>query len=82
MSLDIHTSWKALSDKEPSQNASVIRAVISEINNMIIDLMAEMLHKDWMSLRQQQKQRIEKAHEQVKYVDKHDNHERHKKVIY
>ncbi|WP_312025856.1 hypothetical protein [Candidatus Cardinium sp. TP] len=82
MSLDIPTSWQALSDKEPSQNDPVTRAVIFAINNMLIDLMAAMSHKDWLSRRQRQKQGIERAHAQGKYRGKQAGHERHKKVVY
>ena len=45
VSLDVPTSWQALSDKEPSQSDPITRAVISAINNMLIDLMAAMSHK-------------------------------------
>lgn len=82
VSLDIPTSWQALSDKEPAQNDPVTHAVISAINNMLIDLMAAMSHKDWISRQQRQKQGIERAHEQGKYRGKQADHERHQKVIY
>jgi DNA invertase Pin-like site-specific DNA recombinase len=82
VSLDIPTSWQVFSDKEPSQNDPVTRAVISAINNMLIDLMAAMSHKDWISRRKRQKQGIERAHEQGKYRGKQADHERHQKVMY
>ena len=56
VSLDVPTSWQALSDKDPSQADPITRAVITAINNMLIDLMAAMSHKDWLSRRQRQKQ--------------------------
>jgi DNA invertase Pin-like site-specific DNA recombinase len=62
VSLDVPTSWQALSDKDPSQADPITRAVITAINNMLIDLMAAMSHKDWLSRRQRQKQGIERAH--------------------
>ena len=43
VSLDVPTSWQALSDKDPSQADPITRAVITAINNMLIDLMAAML---------------------------------------
>ena len=46
VSLDVPTSWQALSDKDPSQADPITRAVITAINNMLIDLMAAMSHKD------------------------------------
>ncbi len=49
VSLDVPTSWQALSDKDPSQADPITRAVITAINNMLIDLMAAMSHKDWLS---------------------------------
>ena len=49
---------------------------------MLIDLMAAMSHKDWLSRRQRQKQGIERAHTLEKYRGKQADHERHKKVIY
>jgi len=58
VSLDVHTSWQALSDKDPSQADPITRAVITAINNMLINLMATMSHKDWLSRRQRQKHTI------------------------
>ena len=49
---------------------------------MLIDLMAAMSHKDWLSRRQRQKQGIERAHTLGKYRGKQADHERHQKVIY
>ncbi len=52
--LDVPTSWQTLSDKDPSQADPITCAVISAINNMLIDLMAAMSHKVWLSRRQRQ----------------------------
>jgi len=83
VSLDVPTSWQALSDKDPSQADPITRAVITAINNMLIDLMAAMSHKDWLSRhRQRQKQGIERAHSQGKYRGKQADQERHPKVLY
>ncbi len=49
---------------------------------MLIDLMAAMSHKDWLSRRQRQKQGIELAHTQGKYRGKQADRERHQKVLY
>ncbi len=49
---------------------------------MLIDLMAVMSHKDWLSRQQRQKQGIERAHKQGKYRGKQADHKRHQKVIY
>jgi len=38
VSLDEPTSWQALSDKAPSQTDPITHAVITAINNMLIDL--------------------------------------------
>lgn len=46
VSLDVPSLWQALVDKDLSQNDPAIRAVITAINNMLIDLMAAMSHKD------------------------------------
>lgn len=62
ISLDVSTSWQALSDKNPSQVEPLTRAVITAIINMLIVLIAAMSHKDCLILRQQQKQGIERAH--------------------
>lgn len=51
-------SWQALSDKDPSQADPITRAVITAINNMLIDLMAAMSHKDWLSCRQRQNREL------------------------
>ncbi|MFP2241013.1 recombinase family protein [Pseudescherichia vulneris] len=82
VSLDVPTSWQALSDKDPSQADPITRAVITAINNMLIDLMAAMSHKDWLSRRQRQKQGIERAHTLGKYRGKQADQERHQKVLY
>lgn len=57
-------------------------AVIAAINNMLIDLMAAMSQKDWLSRRQLQKQGIERAHTLGKYRGKQADQERHQKVLY
>lgn len=49
---------------------------------MLIDLMAAMSHKDWLSRRQRQKQGIERAHTMGKYRGKQADFERHQKVLY
>ncbi len=49
---------------------------------MLIDLMAAMSHKDWLSRRQRQKQGIERAHTLGKYRGKQADQERHQKVIF
>ncbi|MXP67135.1 recombinase family protein [Pantoea sp. Nvir] len=82
VSLDVPTSWQALSDKEPSQTDPITHAVITAINNMLIDLMAAMSHKDWLSRRQRQKQGIERAHMLGKYRGRRADHDRHQKVLY
>ena len=81
VSLDVPTSWQALSDKEPSQSDSITRIVITAINNMLIDLMSAMSHKDWLSRRQRQKQGIERAHTLGEYRGKQADQERHQKVL-
>ncbi|HBR1414299.1 TPA: recombinase family protein [Klebsiella pneumoniae] len=82
VSLDVPTSWQALSEKDPSQTDPITRAVITTINNMLIDLMAAMSHKYWLSRRQRQKQGIERAHSLGKYRGKQADQERHQKVLY
>lgn len=49
---------------------------------MLIDLMAAMSHKDWLSRRQRQKQGIERAHTLGKYRGKQAAQEHHQKVLY
>ncbi|STV77519.1 resolvase domain protein [Klebsiella variicola] len=49
---------------------------------MLIDLMAAMSHKDWLSRRQRQKQGIERTHTLGKYRGKQADQERHQKVIF
>lgn len=66
----------------PSERSVPTRAVISAINNMLIDLMAAMLHMDWLSRRQRQKQGIERAHTLGKYRGKQVDREQHQKVLY
>lgn len=54
----------------------------STINNMLIDLMASMSHKDWLSRRQRQKQGIERAHTLGRYRGKQADQEGHQKFLY
>lgn len=82
VSLDVPTSWQSLSDKDPSQADPITRAVITATNHMLSDLMAAMSHKDWLSRRQRQKQRIERAHSLGNYRGKQADQERHQKVLY
>ncbi|HIF6624607.1 TPA: hypothetical protein ACX37D_000922 [Serratia marcescens] len=82
VSLDVPTSWQALSEKDPSQADPIPRAVITAINNMLIDLMAAMSHKDGLIRRQRQKQGIERAHTLGRYRGKQADQERHQKVLY
>ena len=77
VSLDMPTSWQALSDKDPSQANPVTCAVITVIDSMLIDLMATMSHKDWLSRRQRQKQGIERAYTLGKYQGRQADRERH-----
>lgn len=39
VSLDVPTSWQALSDKDPLLTDPITRIVITTINNMLINLM-------------------------------------------
>lgn len=82
VSLDVPTSWQALSDKDPSHADPITREVITAINNMLIDLVAAISDKDWLSRRQRQKHGIERAHTLGKYRGKQANHDRHQKVLY
>jgi hypothetical protein len=74
--------YNRLSDKAPSQVDPITRAVITAINNMLIDLMVAMSHKDWLSRRQRQKQGIEREHTLGKYRGKQADQERHQKILY
>lgn len=49
---------------------------------MLIDLMAAMSHKDWLSRRQRQKYGIERAHSLGKYRGKQADQKRHQKAMY
>lgn len=82
VSPEVPTSWQAMPDKDLSQAGPITRAVITAINNVLIDLMAAMSHKDWLSRRQRQKQGIGQAHTQDKYRGKQAGHKRHRKVLY
>ncbi len=81
VSLDVPTSWQAV-DSSITHNDPVTRAVLSAINAMLIDLMAAMSHKDWLSRRERQRQGIEKAKIEGKYKGKQADEERHRKVLY
>lgn len=49
---------------------------------MLIDLMAAMSNKDWLSHRQRQKQGIERAYTLGKYRGRQADQERYQKVLY
>ena len=70
--------------RENSINGEAQGGILSLIHiyNMLIDLMAAMSHKDWLSRRQRQKQGIERAHTLGKYRGKQADQERHQKVLY
>lgn len=82
VSLDIPTSWQALNSDNATQADPITHAVISAINTMLIDLMAAMSHKDWISRRERQQQGIVRAQSLGKYKGKQADKERHEKVIY
>lgn len=82
VSLDVPTSWLALTEQQVTQNDPVIKAVLSAINNMLIDLMAAMSHKDYQVRRERQKQGISRARELGKYKGKQADEEQHRKVLY
>ncbi|MRS88886.1 hypothetical protein GJV04_02380 [Enterobacteriaceae bacterium RIT714] len=65
-----------------SQIDPIIRAVITAINNMLIDLKAVMSHRDWLNSHQRHKQGIARAHTQGKYRGKQSVQELHKKAMY
>lgn len=67
-----------MGERYPSEPSGPTRAVISAINNRLIDLMAAKSRKGWLSRRQRQKQGFERAHTLGKLVDR----ERHQKVLY
>ena len=70
VSLDVPTSWQALSDRDPSQSDPITRTVITAINNMLIDLMSAMSHKDWLSRRQRQNREL---NELIRWVNTGEN---------
>ncbi len=82
VSLDIPTSWQAISGQDLQLTDPVTRAIVAAINNMLIDLLAAMSHKDWLSRRERQEQGIERAHALGKYKGKQADIERHRKVLY
>ncbi|WP_245688446.1 helix-turn-helix domain-containing protein [Vibrio sonorensis] len=65
-----------------SENDAVTRAMLTAINNMLIDILAAISRKDWTSRRERQKQGIERAHSLGKYKGKQADIERHQKVLY
>jgi len=69
-SLDTIIPWQSLSDKTPSLAVPTNRAELNVINNMFIYLMAAMLHKDWLSRCQRQKQRVKHKRALGIYGDK------------
>lgn len=71
-----------MSDKDPSQTDPVTCAMITAINNILIDLMAAISHNEWLSRRQRQKQGIERTHTLGKYRGKQADYDRHQKVLY
>ena len=66
----------SIADKDPSQSNPITRAAITTINNMLIDLIVVMPHKDWLSRRQRQKQGIGRAYTLGKYRGKQADRKR------
>lgn len=82
VSLDVPTSWQAIDSARMTHNDPIIKAVLDAINNMLIDLMAAMARKDYITRRDRQAQGIERAKEEGKYRGRQADPERHRKVHY
>ncbi|WP_108653132.1 recombinase family protein [Dongshaea marina] len=82
VSLDIPTSWTALESQRIHGDDPVTKAVLAAINNMLIDLMAAMARKDYLTRQSRQKQGIIRAKSLGKYQGRAPDTERHQKVIY
>lgn len=82
VSLDVPTSFLALDSARALNGDSIIEAVLEAINNMLIDLMAAMARKDYLSRQDRQKQGIEIAKQQGKYQGRQADSDRHRRVIY
>lgn len=82
VSLDVPTSYLALDSHRLVHGDAVIEAVLEAINSMLIDLMAAMARKDYLSRQDRQRQGIEAAKEKGRYKGRQADVERHKKVMY
>lgn len=82
VSLDVPTSYLAIDNKRFINDDPIIKAVLESINNMLIDLLAAMARKDYLTRRERQSQGIEKAKEEGKYNGRVPDIERHEKVMY
>lgn len=82
VSLDVPTSYLALDTTRVFNGDSIIEAVLEAINNMLIDLMAAMARKDYLSRQDRQKQGIDVAKQQGKYAGRQADSDRHKRVMY
>ncbi|PSU45797.1 resolvase [Photobacterium frigidiphilum] len=82
VSLDVPTSYLAIDNKRFINDDPIIKAVLESINNMLIDLLAAMARKDYLTRRERQSQGIEKAKEEGKYNGRVADKERHQKVMY
>lgn len=81
VSLDIPTTWQALTPTETSTDP-VTNVVLSAINNMLIELMAAVSHKDLLTRAERQKQGIKRAKALGKYKGRQADTEKHQKVLH
>ena len=82
VSLDVPTSYLALDSRQNLNSDPIIDAVLESINNMLIDLMAAMARKDYLSRQERQRQGIEIARKQGKYKGRQADSDRHERVLY
>lgn len=82
VSLDVPTSYLALDSRQILNGDPIIDAVLEAINNMLIDLMAAMARKDYLSRQERQRQGIEIARKQGKYKGRQADSDRHERVLY
>lgn len=81
VSLDVPTSYLALDSGRTLNGDPIIEAVLEAINQMLIDLMAAMARKDYVSRQERQRQGIALAKRQGKYRGQQADAERRRKVI-
>ncbi|MBV7300248.1 recombinase family protein [Enterovibrio paralichthyis] len=82
VSIDVQTSLIALNPNSFFQGDKIIETMLDTVNRMLIDLLAVFSRKDYETRRNYQRQGIERAKREGKYLGRKADAGRQQKVVY